>query len=856
MLTVTDIDAVMAEIHYQRVDSNPMGYLYTHSNNKPVLVDINFELSDFPYVAYTSYQNELMFRYQGVYRFIARTRYEFLQQIDKFILNPPKIEDIQIRIYGGNRTEKHLEPTPPEFNFSRTFEEVFSSKSLHALHPEEKYVDVDGHLRYVDFMLHRQTSNVAIELNGERYHHPIAITRERYLSQLTKQNSLIYDGTPVYRWSDRGMRDDFKFKDQLLQFFGEPNDFKATPYFKGKRKVDFQLYEHQQQAVESIAKKRKLGQTAFLIELPTGTGKTEVFIEDYRLQLQQGNCYKALAVVPTINLREQLVKRVKAQLPCVKVSEALDDQCADLIVTTNAAIVRHYQQFPSTQFDYLLIDEAHHAVAHGLSRVLEHFTPKTLLGLTATTELLSPKKLESIFGNFTAELTLEEAVKRGLAPPIRVFRLESNIDFSKVRFNGKEFVKSDLNKTVQIPSRDSLIADLLAKYFSSDDPTKLAKQGIVFCVDVKHTQRMAKALQAVGISAKSVHGKDSSGIDEYFAGKVQFLCACQLLSEGWDAPQTSVVVMARPTMSKALYVQQLGRGTRLAENKEALYVIDIIDNYAGALLQPWNINALFGIPHYTPFADLGSYDNPVPQTEVTVLDGLYEQVRRLEQINLFNFEKEFGDLLSTEQVARECFVSTGTITAWLKKGDITPTRSVPFGRSQLHYFSDENVQSIKAKKNIKPRTEETRKQDFFEFLEKRDYTFSFKIIFLLAFLKCHQQNGEANSDDLASIYQNFYLKLHERHSKCEKDASPLNNLATLQDIKYIKNSIAKNPFEKFERKRFFYQSSELAITSVDPVLWSKLNKGDLESIREQMIKDGIDYFAKVGIALSADDFRF
>ncbi|WP_052772046.1 DEAD/DEAH box helicase [Vibrio mexicanus] len=854
-----DIDYVVKELFstlgYHAVSNHKMGYCFEHESLPPVIVDTDFKPeTPHHYVDYTSHQNALMSKHSGVYRFIGESEEELLQQINFFLLDQSNDSDLSIKAFGADRSHAHLDPTPPEFNFESTFEEVFGSKMLYALHQEESYIDRKGHRRYIDFMLYRNDKNIAIELNGERYHHPLLISRERYHSQLFKQNSLIKDGNLVFRWSDRGMRDDFKFKEQLKNYFGDSVEFKATPYFKAHRSVDFQLYQHQTQAVEGIEKQRLLGKNAFLVVLPTGTGKTEVFIEDFRRQIQQGKSLSALALVPTRDLRDQLIERITRQLPNITISTTLNDS-VNLTVVTNAAIVRNHKGLDSNKFDYILVDEAHKAAANGMKNVLEHFNPSTLLGLTATDERLDQRKLEDIFGTYQVNMTLEEAIEQGHVPQIRVYRLETNIDFSKVRFNGKEFVKSDLQKTVQVPSRDKLIADTLSKYFSPDHPSTLDKQGIVFCVDVAHTQRMAKALNKVGISAKSVHGKDRSAIEEYFSQDIQFLCACELLSEGWDAPNTSIVVMARPTMSKAKYMQQLGRGTRLAPNKEALYVIDIVDNYIGASLQPWSAHNLFNNPNYLPFGDMFNADQPTPQQELLILDGLFETERRIEPINIFNFEAEFGDLLNEEQLARELFVSTGTIKSWLKKGEITPSKSISLGRKNLHYFSPENMEHIRLAKNIKPRTEESRKDDFFEFLEKRDYTFSYKIVFLLSFIALANEQGEADSQELALLYQDFYQGLLDTYGRCEKASNPLNQPENLSDLSYVKRSISANPFEKFERKRFFHDSKELTLVAMDSLLWERLSDDEWKTIHQQMIEDAKKYFDKIEISITENDLR-
>ena len=236
--------------------------------------------------------------------------------------------------------------------------------------------------------------------------------------------------------------------------------------------------------------------------------------------------------------------------------------------------------------------------------------------------------------------------------------------------------------------------------------------------------------------------------------------------------------------------------------------------------------------------------------ELFVFDGLWEGERRLEPINIFNFEKEFGDLLNDEQLARELFVSTGTIKAWLKKGEIKADKTLPLGRSTLNYFEPSQVYEIRQLKGLKERTDASRYEDFFEFLEQRDYTFSYKIAFLLALLKHCDEQGEANLEEVTITYQAFYLQVFNQFGKVEKENNPLNDKTKLDDTKYIQRSMLQNPFEKFERKRFMYQCQDLALISFDAVLWEKLTEKDLDKVRRQYIEDGISYFDKLAIKLN------
>ncbi|QTH63305.1 DEAD/DEAH box helicase [Psychrosphaera ytuae] len=819
----------------------------------------------FEYVDYTSHQNYLMHKHCGLLRFVcfADEQLEqlsvdlltFLSHIDAELSIEKRLaagitydaitsqsRDLEVSVYGAERDNTHTDPTPPEFNFSVFFADVFGEQSFHALKPEANYIDLSGTRRYVDFVLTTKERDIAVELNGERYHHPRFISEKQYRSQLFKQNSLVADGTLVFRWSDRGMRDSVKLKEQFLLYFGNPEDFQRAPNFKIERQVNFEHYPHQTDAVNKIKEGRARGDNTFLVVLPTGTGKTEVFIEDLAQQLSVNPALSVLAILPTVNLRDQLIQRLEAAFSGLVLTTQFDSN-AQVTVVTSAYAIRNFKTQRTTDFEYILVDEAHRAGAIGLKRLLEYFQPQTLLGLTATPDRTDQQKLEQIFGEYEVDLTLEQAIKDGLIPPIRAFRLESNIDFSKVRFLGKDFVKSDLNKTVITPSRDQLITDVLNEYFGQELNGRLM-QGVIFCVDVKHTKRMAKMLNNNGLSAVAVDGKNREGIELYTQGKVRFICACDLLNEGWDAPQTSIVVMARPTMSKVLYTQQLGRGTRNHKDKEALYVIDVVDSYGANLGQPWSVHGLFGLNQYQPFGNLVE-PKTSRQTELLILDGLFEKERRIEPINIFNFEKEFGHLLNEEQLARELFVSTGTLRQWLKKDDLKPSKTLEFGKKILNYFEPHIVEEVRQQKKLKLRTKETRRDDFFEFLEERDYTRSYKIVFLLSLLNHCNERGEIAIDLLVDKYREYYLRLLDKQERVESKSSQYNDREFLNSPKEVQKSMLQFPFEKFERKCFVYQSDELSIVGFDETLWQKLTNDDLEKARKQMEQDAEDYFGKV-----------
>ncbi len=565
---------------------------------------------------------------------------------------------------------------------------------------------------------------------------------------------------------------------------------------------------------------------------------------------------KGLFVVPTRALKQQTLERLARRLPHLKYSEKfLDEQNQDICVQTSSYLTLNYYKVDKDKFDYIVVDEAHHSAAAGLKKTLEYFCPKNLIGVTATPDRLDNQRLEKIFGEYEPMLSLKKAIKIGLIPPIRCYRIKSNIDLSEVRFNGKEYVKSDLQTTLLVTSRDQLIVDTIKQYF---DGTFSNKQGVIFCVDIKHAKRMALLLNEHGITAMAVSGADRIQTNKaknlYQQKQIRFLCACDLLTEGWDSPQTSILVMARPTFSKVLYTQQIGRGTRKYSGKEALYVLDVVDSY-GAVLQPMSLHSLFGINEYIPFDNIIK-TRQGSEEEIIILDGIYEGVREVEPVNIFSFERLYGDMLNEERLSRELFVSTGTVKSWIKKGEITPDAQFPFGRSQLSFFKPEQINGIRKQKSLKEHSEKTRKDDFFEFLGKRDYTFSYKIIFLLSFLKVANKRGEAELPKVLKNYQLFYQRLFEKHSRNEKKNNPYNNQEFLKNEDRLQINMLKNPFEKFERKRFFYHCKDLNYIAVDNILWPQLTSGDKNKIIQQMIKDLKDYYIKQKITITKENYGF
>ena len=227
------------------------------------------------------------------------------------------------------------------------------------------------------------------------------------------------------------------------------------------------------------------------------------------------------------------------------------------------------------------------------------------------------------------------------------------------------------------------------------------------------------------------------------------------------------------------------------------------------------------------------------------VDGIHERVERIVEVDAQSFAERYEGYLSVEQVAREFFVNTNTVGAWIRKGRIEPTASFSFGNRTIHLFSPDDVATIRERLQIPVHDDSTIREDFFTFLENRDYTMSYKMPFVLALLD-HMDplTGSAAIDDVLADYTAFYRNRLERGLPVDRANCPYDE-RMLTDAKRMRRSMLTNPFEKFERKRFMYYSRDLGQISLNHALLASLSADDLAAIHTQMRTDLDDYYARL-----------
>ena len=632
------------------------------------ICDCNKGEAVFSYMLITDKQNNYMHQFNRVFRFLGYSQ----EEVDRYLLNKEISATVDYTVSIGDRGEQ-ADVSPLEFRFEQNFSNVYGMNALKYLSREYGICDEAGKNYFLDYLIRTKNGQYAIEENGVTYHHPQIIGEEKYRNQLHKQNTCMLWGIKLFRFSSEDCAFENRIEDDIKQFLGKD----ASNFVDDGLKIDraVELYEHQTISLQEIQKRRSAGVKAFLIVLPTASGKSKIVEEDLRIFANDKPDFHALILVPGINILLDWRERVKKSLP-----ELVDH----IEIRTYAYMARHYTEMPSDYYNYLVVDEAHHAVAPILKRVIQYYDTDFTVGLTATDQRPDKKKLETVFGTYSTSLSLKEAMKKEIVAKANVYRIETNIDLSKVRFNGKDYVNADLEKRIRVTSRNELIVNVLKEYFLEGEAGK--RQGVIFCVNVAHANEMAKLLNQAGILASSYtrQTKNQDTVMNAFKQKeIRFLCACNMISEGWDYPELGILVMARPTLSKVLYLQQIGRGLRKTDRKKNVIVIDVVDEY-GAMVKACNMHSIFANPYYVPFGDITKMD--YKPGEMVIIDGMEERIERISEVDIDSFEDKYGNYLSQEQIAREYFVSTGTVISWIKKGKIIPSAEYKFGSRSIYLF--------------------------------------------------------------------------------------------------------------------------------------------------------------------------
>lgn len=755
------------------------------------------------------------------------------------------------------KTEYHsASGSAAEDLFIELFSDTFGAEKASFLYTQYHFYDIYQNDRYADFFLENGFRKIAIEIDDEASHNPKLVSENKFCDDLLKQNSMVHLGWDVYRWAVRQMQQQpDKVKDELRLFVGTCPSFReAADYLPEQRGKsldgrELELKEHQKQALAALEEMRINHETIALLYHATGTGKTVTAVSDAK---RVGK--RALFLAHTHELVEQAYQTFNAlwsEVSVGKFTDGVKEPNAFVVCGSIQSVVSHLEMFRETDFGYLIIDEAHHASADTYQKVLSYFKPEFTLGLTATPERADDKNILDIFKNTAHKLDIKTAVEIGELVPVRCIRIHTNIDLTKVRFNSVQYNIRDLESKIFVPERNTLIVDTFMEYVST-------KRTVIFCASVKHAEQIAEMIRERGVNASAVSGNmKSSERKEYLAkfqkGEIKALCACDLLNEGWDCPETEVLFMARPTMSKVLYTQQLGRGMRLAEGKECLLVFDFVDN-ASQYNMPYSMHRLFKLGDYKPGKlVLGTAQQRAIDEELYAKGEKPEaivdfpvSVMDYEAVDVFNWQEEAEGMISQMEFIRRVDAASETVERYIREGEIIPDLVVPMSEHRtFKYFTEDTLEKTAEKFGWRLINDDNRKQLFMEMVRQMDMSYSYKPVLIKAVMKNANGKGQIKLSDIVAYFREFYENRRSRGLVVEKSNSIFAKGGYTD--KDAERNILANPFKRFEDMQMFRHTKTLGIIEVEPTVWKALTdeeKSEISDICDKKLEEYYDRISK------------
>lgn len=382
-----------------------------------------------------------------------------------------------------------------------------------------------------------------------------------------------------------------RFEDAIWKERHQDRDRDGQPEYI----VRFERKVHQIRVLEKLQYEREVVHSdRNLIIAATGTGKTAISAFDFkdfdkRMIKEHGRHARLLFVVH----REKILKQARSTFRSVMVDANFGEIWTGRIspsrsgnlnhlFTTIQTLNNHWDDIllmGADYYDYVVIDEVHHSQAGSYREIFCRLQPKIFIGLTATPERMDGKDIKPDFNDrFAAEIRLEEALNQQLLAPFDYFCVtDDSVDLSRVACRGDAYDKSSLNSLYNgNEDRFSIIQRALENYVN--DPMDC--KAVCFCCSIDHAEFMARMFNEAGYKAMAVTSRNSEDIDmasdKLAHGEINYLCVADMLNEGIDIPEIDTVLFLRPTESLTVFLQQLGRGLRLADGKTCLTVLDFV----------------------------------------------------------------------------------------------------------------------------------------------------------------------------------------------------------------------------------------------------------------------------------------
>lgn len=500
----------------------------------------------------------------------------------------------------------------------------------------------------------------------------VKITTKDMLPTLQKMEATFasYWNTSSFELYEEGCKE--RLQKALTAHGTQTNPISGTQFI-----FDIQPYPYQQEILDQLQAEREVrGHFRNLVVAATGTGKTLISAFDYRRYCKaHQDKVKRPRLLFVAHREEILLQSCSAFRAVLKdpnfgelyVGNHRPDNLDYLFISVQTmASQKLYNLQDPDYYDFIIVDEFHHAAAPTYQGLLNHYQPQILLGLTATPERMDGKSVLGFFGNrIASEIRLPEAIERKLLCPFQYFGVSDDVDLSAVRWTRGGYDKTELSNLYSLSReiasrRAGHIVNSLQNYVTDINNV----HGLGFCVSVDHARFMADYFASHGIPCMALTGSsdDKERMEtknRLVSGEIKFIFVVDLYNEGIDIPEVDTILFLRPTESLTVFLQQLGRGLRLCEGKECLTVLDFI----GQANKRYNFEE--------KFAALLSHSNHNVQYEVnkgfvSLPKGCYIQLeKKAKDIVLSNIRQALGN--RTALVSRiESFVEDSGLPLSMK----------------------------------------------------------------------------------------------------------------------------------------------------------------------------------------------
>lgn len=450
--------------------------------------------------------------------------------------------------------------------------------NIQHIKPQHPFLDRSGKCRRIDFAYIGPRSKIALEVNGETYHAEGIIPDAMFDENLFRQNEILRLGYLLVRYSYSQLQSPQWreiIQESLRDLFGNAAPELLSKYLLKPTPL-------QDEALQALSffrdtKRRSKG----VVVLPTGTGKTVLSAMD---SLRHGG--RVLFLVHRLDILKQSIDAYRIVWPSMRVGiltgEVKENEFECDVLFASKDTLRQpseLERFQREWFGYIVVDEVHHGQSPTYREVLSYFRPSFMLGMTATPDRTDRKDIFELFDySKIYEIPLHEVIDRGYLVPYTYYGLTDNIDYSMICYQGLHYNVADLERLLIVPERNEAI---VRKYLEKGNGDK----AIGFCVSIKHAERMAQVFNEQGISAAAIHSASpdrDARVQAFRENKFQVAFTVDLFNEGVDFPNVQVLLFLRPTESKTVFLQQLGRGLRLCIGKDRVRILDFIGNYKRA----------------------------------------------------------------------------------------------------------------------------------------------------------------------------------------------------------------------------------------------------------------------------------